>query len=76
MDAGQPHITVTKHSAYILASTDLLMDEGVIPDTRPPRPPPPWRTRLRWRLAALRDHVALRAYQFIAGHDPELDEDD
>lgn len=56
-------------------SDDLLMDFGVIPDTRPPLPPPSLRTRWRRRIADLRGRAARYAYKLIAGYDPYDDDD-
>lgn len=68
-----PELLVTKHAAYIPVSDELLMDMGVIPDTRE-RKPVPRRTRLRWWLSARRERAAEAAYRLIAGHDvPEQD---
>lgn len=69
-----PELLVTKHTAHILVSEEMLMDCGVIPDTRPPPPPVPWRRRLRWRLADARERAAALAYRLISGH--SLPEDD
>ena len=60
-------LLATKRAAYIEVACELLMDAGVIPDTRPPLP---WRTRLRFRLDDLREHAARRAYRIIAGEWP------
>lgn len=68
-------LLITKHVAYLQVPEELLMDCGVIPDTRPPRPPPSRRTRFRWWRAAARDRLARRAYRVIAGEDvPEPDD--
>jgi hypothetical protein len=61
-------------ATQIEVSTDLLMDFGVILDTRPPLPPPSRRTRLRRKIEAIRLAVARRAYELISGY--ELDDDD
>lgn len=66
---------ITKHAMTFEVSEELLMDYGVIPDTRPPLPPPPWRTRLRWRWYSARTHAAEIAYKLISGYDvPEREE--
>lgn len=57
-----------KHAAYIEVSNDLLMDMGVIPDTREHKPIP-WRTRLRWRITDKRFALAGLAYRLIARQD-------
>jgi hypothetical protein len=67
--------TARKLSATILVPNELLMDAGVIPDTRPPRAPLPWRTRLRFRLDDWREKLARRAYKLIAGYDVPEPED-
>jgi hypothetical protein len=74
---GEPEleITVTKASAYLMVSDEVLMDMGIIPDTRPPPPPIPWRRRRRWRWLELREALAVRAYAVIAGYPPPDPED-
>jgi hypothetical protein len=74
--AGGPmagaEIGVTKASAWLMVSTEMLMDAGALPDTRPR---PPWRRRARWRIAAARERWARRAYRLIAGewpHEPDV----
>lgn len=57
-----------KHSIMIQVSEELLMDTGVIPDTREHKSIL-WRTRLRWRLSDGRERAAELAYRLIAGHD-------
>lgn len=58
-----------KQVSYIDVPVELLMDMGAIPDTRPPRPPLPWRWRLRNRVAGWREKLAYRAFRAIAGYD-------
>lgn len=70
---GEP-FEVRKHAAYLVVSDDALMDAGVIPDTRPPAPPPSWRTRLRWRWWKWRERAGRAVGTWIAGVD--LREDD
>ena len=66
-----------KLAAHILVPESLLMDAGVIPDTRPPAPPPSRRTRFRWWRAQQRARIAGLAYRLIAGEDvPEGGWDD
>lgn len=67
---------VRKLYAYEEAPDELLMDCGVIPDTRPKPPPPSWRTRLRWKRGDWREQTARRAYKVIAGYWPDGGEDD
>ena len=62
-------LTVRKVVSYITVPDELLMDAGVIPDTRPPRPPLPWRWRMRNRVAGWRESLARRAYRIIAGYE-------
>lgn len=71
-------VTVVKAVAYLPISDELAMEYGLIPDTRPPYVPPrwPWRTRLRWRIAGLRERVAVNLYRLAAGHDIEPRDDD
>lgn len=65
-------VTATKMTACITVSNDLLMDWGVIPDTRP-RPVITRRERFRrWRhgkISGARFAVAGRAYRLISGED-------
>jgi hypothetical protein len=46
---------------------ELLMDWGVIPDTRPAPAPPSRRERFRWWIAGSRERAAELAYRLIAG---------
>ncbi len=72
-DQPEPGLAVTKNAAYLEVSEELLMDFGVIPDTREHKPIPR-RKRFRWWLSARRERAAELAYQLIAGHDvPESD---
>lgn len=73
-DSAEP--LIIKAASYIEVSDELLMDYGVIPDTRPPLPPPSWRTRLRWKRGMWRNLAARRAYKVIAGYWPDNGEDD
>jgi hypothetical protein len=56
-------LRAVKFGSYIQVSDELLMDQGLIPDTRPPVPPPPWRTRLCWWVEGRRERVG----EIIAG---------
>jgi hypothetical protein len=62
-------LVIAKSYAIIEVADELLMDAGVIPDTRPPLPPPSWRTRLRYRVDDAREALARRAYRLIAGYE-------
>lgn len=66
-------ITVHKHVMHVPYSTDYLMDEGLIPDTRPPvvitR-----RDRIRWASQDRIHRLRLRVGSWIAGE--SLDRDD
>ena len=62
-------IEIEKASGYIImASDELLMDAGVIPDTRSPVHIP-WQARLRWRWSAWRERVGRKVGGWIAGVD-------
>ena len=80
-EAKSAQLIARKAQAVVPISTHLLMDMGVIPDTRPPRPPTPPPTRRQrfgeWR-ARLRMRLATRAYEIISGEDAPLglDQDD
>ena len=63
------------NAAYIEVSNELLMDCGVIPDTRE-RKPIPWRWRAKWKIRAWRESAARVAYRAIAGQWPDGGEDD
>lgn len=65
-----------KLTSYIEVPNELLMIDGVIPDTRPPRPPLPWSWRARQKLRACREQAARIAYRAIAGQWPDNGEDD
>lgn len=67
-------LRVTKYSAWVPVSTELLMDAGAIPDTRPR---PPWHRRLRWRAGRWRERAARLAYRAVSGewpYEPDPDE--
>ena len=68
-----PFIAATKQVSYIEVPNELLMDAGLIPDTREHKPVPR-RTRLRWWLGTQRERAAELAYRLVSGHDvPERD---
>lgn len=58
---------VRKMTAHIPISEEHAMDLGLIPDTRPPSPPPSWRQRARWKVAALVRPIRLRLAARIGG---------
>jgi hypothetical protein len=74
VDDGKP--VIIKAASYIEVPNELLMDYGVIPDTRPKPPPPSWRTRFRWKREQWRERAARRAYRIVAGDWPDDREDD
>lgn len=67
--------TVRKISSVVQVPNELLMDAGLIPDTRPKPPPLPWRWRVRNRIADWRERAACRAFKIIAGYDVPEQED-
>lgn len=75
-EAASDELRVRKIHYFAPVSEELLMEYGLIPDTRPVPPPPPWRRRLRWRLteavARFRLHLGAR----IAGVQSEEWEED
>lgn len=74
MSTPDPELLITKHAMVMEIPEELLMDMGVIPDTRPAPKPVGWRRRLRWWFAAKRISVGGWAYRRIAGQDvPEDD---
>lgn len=73
---SQAALDARKLTSYIDVPDELLMDAGLIPDTRPKPPPPTWRQRLRRKAAAWRERAARRAYRIIAGNWPDDREDD
>ncbi len=63
---SEPLLTVQKHVAYINVPEELLMDAGVVPDTRVHKPISR-RTRLRWWVSGRREAFAQLAYHIISG---------
>lgn len=61
-------IEVTKLGHSVLMSDELLMDAGVIPDTRPPVHIP-WHRRARWRWQEWRERAGRKVGGWIAGVD-------
>lgn len=66
--------SVTKFEAAMPVSDDMLMDEGLIPDTRPPAPPSGRRVRFRRWRADVVYRWRMRVGSWVAGVD--LDEED
>lgn len=65
----EPGYSVHKIRAYLQTSDDQATEYGLIPDTRPPLPPPPWRRRVRaWARARSRP-VRLRLAARLADVD-------
>jgi hypothetical protein len=60
-------LEVHRLSHILHVSDEVLMDTGVIPDTRPPVPPPSRRARLRrwWRV--WRERTGVRVGSWLAG---------
>lgn len=78
LPAGPPSeaaIRVVKSAFYIPISNELLMDYGLIEDTRPPTPPPSRRTRLRRRWADRARSARTRLGEVIAGRKFENGDD-
>lgn len=69
-------ITARKLESIMIVPNELLMDYGVIPDTRPAPPPPTWRHRWRRKWEQWRESAARRAYKIIAGDWPHDGGDD
>lgn len=63
-----PPLKAIKHQAYIEMPLEQAMDEGLIPDTRPPVRISRWR-RLRWTIAERWANLRLRLGSRIAGID-------
>lgn len=68
-DFGDGPIVVHRTTYAIPFSDEQLMDEGLIPDTRPPAPPVPRRVRMRRRLCAAFATARMRAGSWVAGVD-------
>ena len=75
-DGSSEPLIARKLAATIEVPDELLMDYGVIPDTRPPRPPLPWHWRVKWKVQAARTRLAEIAYRAIAGDWPDYGEDE
>lgn len=77
---AEPEFTVRKSASYLPISTEMALDAGLISEEEARAqgwaPPPvvraPLRWRIRYRLADLRDRVAL-ARRVLAGHDVHED---
>lgn len=63
----EPQYTVRKIGYSMPISDELAMEYGLIPDTRPPAPPPSWRQRMRWQLQRAVRPVRLRLAARIGG---------
>lgn len=68
-------LSIQKPAAHLVVSEDLLMDAGVIPDTRPPVRVSRW-IRLRWAWRAWRERVGRKVGGWIAGVDLSERDDD
>ena len=68
-------LSVTRRAAVIDVPDELLMDCGVIPDTREHKPIP-WRWRLKWKIQNARTRLAEIAYRVVAGDWPCGGEDE
>lgn len=69
-DQPEP-LAAVKYGPMIPVSLDMLMNEGLIPDTRPPAPPAPWRRRLRSRISSAVWRARTRISNRIAGRGPD-----
>lgn len=49
--ANDEQYNVRKIGQFVPISDELAMEYGLIPDTRPPSPPPSRRQRIRWWVA-------------------------
>ncbi|WP_049562224.1 hypothetical protein [Nonomuraea sp. SBT364] len=66
-DVDEQRFQVRKYVTYQRISDEEAMEFGLIPDTRPPLPPPSWRQRARWRIAAAVRPVRLRLAARVGG---------
>ena len=65
-----------KRAMYLEMPEELLMEYGIIPDTRPALPPLSRRARFRWWRSRQREQLASWLFRRIAGYDvPGEDED-
>lgn len=64
---------VMKLGVTLPVSEELLMDHGIIPDTRPPAPPIPRLRRARWAVSDWVWRQRRRAASKLAGFDVEED---
>jgi hypothetical protein len=81
----QPQINVRRLAAFVPVSVEMLLDAGAITEeearaqgwTPPrPRPPVPWRRRLRWRWSAWRERAGRAVGGWMAGVDLSETEED
>jgi hypothetical protein len=77
MTTEGPEFTVRKYPAYVPVSLEMALDCGLMTEAEaraqgwappPPPAPVPWRRRASWRVAELRERVAL-AWGVLAGGD-------
>lgn len=62
-------VNVTKYAGLVQMSEYAAMDYGLIPDTRPPLPPPTRRERFRWWRQQAVAQARTRLATWIAGYD-------
>jgi hypothetical protein len=67
-ETEDPTITAVKSEAYVTVSNELLMEWGLIHDTRPPVKIS-WRERMCWRWMEWRKRVGRKIGGWIAGVD-------
>jgi hypothetical protein len=69
----EDELLIDKNVLYITVPEELLMDCGVIPDTRPRVNASLW-WRMRWHIQVARENLARAAFRLIAGY-PPMDEE-
>lgn len=72
----EPKFEVKKYGAYLPVSEELLMEFGLIPDTRPPVVIPlreRLSRRVRWAIAGFRRRLGIRVGSWIANEDLDPD---
>jgi len=75
IDYSKVEIFPQKVQGYIQIPEEFLMDEGVIPDTRPKPPKPTWRPRFYWWRSRKKEALAYWIYEKLTGR-PVPDPDD